>query len=396
MKLYLQFGHGMMEHARVLSKKWGKKTAVVLSPRDLTHKQLTKFGPEMVGLGAEVLLDPQIYIPATTDHVNLTSHAYWPKSPYFSGPSFKKSLDELIQLNISIGAERIIIPGEFATNIDASWLKTQQSIIHDVNAADLEGMEPIYTIALSPAALINVAQVHLLLDNLEKWSIKSVYLILKHPDGNYLIDSSMWLANALDLAAGMKLGGLEVIVGYCSHQKLILAIAGVDAICSGTWMNVRAFCIEKFIASKDMAQRSTWYFAPHLLSEYKIDALDIAFKQKVLAQLKTPASYGSSYADQLFIAPQPSLASYDEQDSFRHYLQCLKVQVENAVLSTYQATLDNQIALLDYADTKLKALSGLGVSGQQRDLQKHIIHSKNALAVLNKQRGAILSRKWPL
>jgi len=206
----------------------------------------------------------------------------------------------------------------------------------------------------------------------------------------------MWLANALDLAAGMKLGGLEVIVGYCSHQKLILAIAGVDAICSGTWMNVRAFCIEKFIASKDMAQRSTWYFAPHLLSEYKIDALDIAFKQKVLAQLKTPASYGSSYADQLFIAPQPSLASYDEQDSFRHYLQCLKVQVENAVLSTYQATLDNQIALLDYADTKLKALSGLGVSGQQRDLQKHIIHSKNALAVLNKQRGAILSRKWPL
>ncbi len=39
MNLYLQLGHGMMEHCRHLISRWGGGT-VILSPRDLSPDQL--------------------------------------------------------------------------------------------------------------------------------------------------------------------------------------------------------------------------------------------------------------------------------------------------------------------------------------------------------------------
>lgn len=46
MDLYLQFGHGMMEHSRHLVRSWGGGT-VILSPRDLERKQLVKLSEEI-------------------------------------------------------------------------------------------------------------------------------------------------------------------------------------------------------------------------------------------------------------------------------------------------------------------------------------------------------------
>src|SRR5215217_5776435 len=77
MELYLQFGYGMMQHCRHLIADWGGGT-VVLSPRDMSDRQLRTLSSEITDLpGGRVLLDPQFYLPHA-DHERLRSHDYWP------------------------------------------------------------------------------------------------------------------------------------------------------------------------------------------------------------------------------------------------------------------------------------------------------------------------------
>ena len=78
MNLFLQFGHGMMEHCRHLIDNWGNAT-VILSPRDMTEKQIDCLSGDIRDLGGSTLLDPQFYDPRA-DHHGLVKHDYWQNS----------------------------------------------------------------------------------------------------------------------------------------------------------------------------------------------------------------------------------------------------------------------------------------------------------------------------
>ncbi len=193
-----------------------------------------------------------------------------------------------------------------------------------------------------------------------------------------------------------RLAGKQVIVGYCNHQMLLVASSAATAIGSGTWMNVRSFNEEKFILQDDdeIKQRSIWYYAPHLFSEYKIGYLDLAKKTGVLDNLRTDDVYGSNFADELFTAPQPQLAGFTEQQAFRHYLQCLHHQATNSVKQTFDETIDTYVRQLDKAEEALKVLHAKGIKGQKRDFLESIDANRGAASYLSSNRGAVLRRKW--
>jgi len=398
MELFLQFGYGMMDHCRFLIQQWGNGT-VVLSPRDLSVSQLEKLGKDVVKLGGSVLLDPQLYIAAKTTHPRLIGHQFWtPQNGkgFPTGADLSDCLNELISINHSIGAKRIILPGPLADQIDLDWLDIQKLVIEEAQRADLSSLDPILTLALSYDALRTDTQVHALLDDITSWDISSIYLVCEHPTGEYLVSDPSWLANFADVVAGLRLAGKEVIVGYSNHQMLILAAAAANAICSGTWMNVRAFDSAKFISSEDdeMKQRSTWYYAPHLFSEFKINFMDLAKKNGTLGLLQTPAHYGSYHADVLFTAPQPSLAGFTEQQAFRHYLQCLRNQTQVATHHSFDDTVDAYYRLLDVAESELTKLHSAGIKGQKRDFLDYIDVNRGALTVFVQNRGQNLRRRW--
>ena len=50
-----------------------------------------------------------------------------------------------------------------------------------------------------------------------------------------------------------------MVVGYANHELLCLGAASVNAIASGTWMNVRAFSPDRFLsADEDEIKRNGW------------------------------------------------------------------------------------------------------------------------------------------
>lgn len=401
MELYLQFGWGMMDHCRSLISEWGGGTAI-LSPRDLSDAQLVKLSKELKERNGYVLLDPQFYLPYE-EHVRLQQHDYWPKN-YSSGGFWSGSagselttlLNKLNDLNKRLGASRFVLPGLYASEVNDDWLARQSAIIDEANRLGLRPDSLIATIALSGDATKSDQQVQDILEAANNWEAEHLYLVCEHPNTDYLVADPNWLANVLDLIAGLRLSGRSVILGYCNHQMLIAASAGANAIASGTWMNVRSFPPSKFSAryEEEIRQRTTWFYCPQALSEYKIGFLDIAKKQGVLDEMRPPSKYGSTYSDGLFATPQPSAFPFSEQTSFRHYLHCLRAQVQEARKNDFDETVRLHEEQLDQAEILLNNLHNVGVRGQQRDFKDAIDVNRAALGVLGTGYGPRLRREW--
>jgi hypothetical protein len=398
MQMFLQFGYGMMEHCRHLIEEWNGGTAV-LSPRDLNGSQLQRLAKSINELpNGRVLLDPQFYLPHA-DHVRLCQHDYWPRnyatSAFWQGPYLVELLSKLKSLNLTLGSGAFILPGLLAATVDADWLETQRAVLAE--AASLNSGLPLYaTIALSADAARNTDQVALLMEESEKWTADGYYLVFEHPNGDYLVEDPNWLANVLDIAAGLKIRGAKTIIGYCNHQMLVVACTKADAICSGTWMNVRSFPPDKFRSSyeDEIRQRATWYYCPKSLSEYKIPTLDLAHRQKILAQLQPDAIFNNAYVAPLFSGAQPTSIGFTEQAAFRHYLHCLRLQTTSASHSAFDSTVSAHNAMLDAAEASLKSFAKTGILGQQRDFRNIVDTNRGALAALVATRGPILRRRW--
>lgn len=401
MELYLQFGYGMMEHCRALVTRWQGGT-VILSPRDLDDDQLARLAGSIRALeGGRVLLDSQFYLPHA-DHERLRSHSYWPKSyetgAFWQGPGLAGLLNELNELNDRLDADAFVLPGLLSpTTLNEDWFATQEAVLEEANARDC-GRPLIATIALSSEVLTREDQIEILLERRKKWkaSVSAFYVVCEHPSGQYLVDNANWLANIIDLVAGLRLSGAKVILGYCNHQMLIASLAKSSAIASGTWMNVRSFPPEKFTSQyeEEMKQRATWYYAPEALSEYKIPFLDIARRLNLLDRLAPPQHLDGGYASALFSGIQPSSVGFSEQMAFRHYLHCLRAQVLAAERATFDETVAAHRHLLDHAEGVLSVLSHSGIRGQQRDFTDIIDVNRAALEFFVSLRGGVLRRRW--
>lgn len=398
MELYLQFGYGMMQHCRHLISDWGGGTAV-LSPRDLNDKQLRTLATEVTGLkGGAVLLDPQFYLPHA-DHERLCSHDYWPSDyntgAFFQGNALRELLRRLLDLNEGIGAREIILPGLLATAVDDSWLEAERAVLEA--GRELARDRPLFTtIALDADTTRNQDHIAALLEVVPGWESDGFYIVCEHPKGDYLVQDPNWLANVLDLAAGLRLAGARVIIGYCNHQMLAASVVRANAICSGTWMNVRSFPPDKFRSTYDeeIRQRATWYYCPQALSEYKMPFLDIAQRQRLLNRMAPPPELDGGYSRHLFEGSQPSTVGFSEQVAFRHYLHSLRGQIQSLESTGYDEAQASQTRLLDGAEDLLATLSSAGVRGQQRDFSECVDVNRAALAVLDSLRGPTLRRRW--
>lgn len=398
MEMYLQYGYGMMAHTRELLSKWSGG-GVVLSPRDLTETQLQKMAKDVLLARGEPLLDPQCYA-RDADHARLVAHEYWQvfrshsTGSLMQGPGMSALLSSISRLSKSLGIKRHILPGLMANQVNDDWFEFSESIIDE--AEDHFADEPVLaTVSLSSSAMGDENQIEAIVERASNWNVNGFYVVAETPSA-YLVDNPGWLANLLILTSGLKLLKKQVIVGYCSHQMLCLAATKVDAIASGTWLNVRAFPPEKFYSPEegDISRRAIWYYCPHALSEYKLPFLDIAQRTGILTEMRPKPELGSIYAEELFSGNLPTSIGWSEQSAFRHYLTCLHSQVSNVQKSTFDDTIAANTNLLDNAQSHLSRFRENGIFGQDREFWRFIDVNKSALTVFQKARGSRLRRLW--
>lgn len=399
MRLHLQFGYGMMEHCRHLLTRWGGGT-VVLSPRDLNERQLYGLAEDIASItGGKTLLDPQFYVPHA-DHDRLCSHSFWPSDfasgSFFQGPEMESLVRSIVELNDDLGTEATILPGMLANPVDDLWLAHHESFLNCARDMGEESTLLYPTLALGADTVRDRSQVTALLEAATRWEADGFYVVCEHPNGDYLVQDPIWLGHVLDLTAGLRLAGADVILGYCNHQMLAAYVAGATAICSGTWMNVRSFPPEKFSKEfeEEIRRRATWYYCPQALSEYKMPYLDVAHAQGVLHLMEPAPDLDGGYVAPLFSGVQPSSVRFSEQSAFRHYLHALRCQAQALDAAGYDEARGAQETILDNAEELLQNLRSNGVSGANRDFIESIDVNRAALAMLDTQRGPLLRRRW--
>lgn len=390
MNLALQYGYGMkamVEHlAGVLPD-----TGVILSPRDITQEAACSLAVKLHKIGSPIYLDPQIYALSGRQPLKVVpEYDFWPKVEEPDLLNWEDLVADLANVNARLGTEAIILPSLYTKKLDSDYLKAQTRV---AAAASCISQPKYLTLCLAPRVMGSESDLTYLLAKADEWNADGYYVVPERPDGDYLTDDPLWMANLLRLCAGLKLKGKRVIVGYASHQMLSLSCAGVDTIASGTYMNVRSFTMDKFLKhqKKDYAKRKAWYYCPHSLSEFSVQYLDIAFARQKLSAMRPLVKKCDRYVGMLFSGRRPSLAGFGEPEGFKHYLvalsaQCREVSVGVEFSSRYEAVMN----MYKTASQVLGFLHKYEIRGQSRDFGDYVDVSMSAVDLFKDDHGFLL------
>lgn len=395
MELYLQMGHGMQTMSEELIKLWNGGS-IIISPVNIKQDKLSPFAEKIHKAGGKVLFDPQMFYPKE-GHSKLKVYNYWPQEGVsISSENGYRSINrELLRINNNINSSAIILPGIEMNEEDLAyglkWMNESAAYFSEKTDKPL-----LATLCLYPETIRNSVAVENLVEKLRQIPVHGFYII-PHPSNNeYIVSDPLWMIGLLKLLTCIKLFSRKVIVGYTNHQGLIYSLANVDGIASGTYMNTRSFVPSKFKSPKDddIKQKSTWYYLPTAFSEYKAALLDVAMQRGYLDVFVPQGAFANEYSSMLFKGAQPSSTNYNETNSFKHYLYCLKLQCEMLTKSSYQETFDIYEFMLNTAENQIKELKRRGISGQNRDFAPAIEVNRVAMYANNEDYGMKLQFDW--
>ncbi len=401
MELFLQFGYGMKTLAIDLSKKWNG-ASVILSPRDMSPKQLDNWSQEFEKAGAKCYFDPQCYCPQSNDVKRLNEYTYWDVHLNTKLQSYDSSIDwkikEIKKYNDISNTMAYILPC-ILKPFDEKWTERflHQSKLFIEAAHKYMPEKPIYATLVFPKELLVQSEevIEEILQLILEFDVDGYYIIAEAIDKKYLIDSPIWLSNVLNICAILKLADKKVIYGYGNHQLLPLSLVKVNAMASGTWQNVRSFT-NRFIDVDEQKRKSTWVYYPEALSEYKMAFIDWAYTMGYLSSMKSnDKEYMDESIQKLFNSSvQPSNTGFTETDAFKHYLCSLKHQIEILNKPSFDEAFTSYEMLLNTAENEIPRLEDNGIFGQTRSFKNFIDVNRAAITRLKKNHGFALKMSW--
>ena len=400
MELFLQFGYGMKNLTIDLAKKWNG-ASVILSPRDMEPTQLHKWSKEFEKAGVDCYFDPQCYCPKS-ELKRLTKYSYWDcnlnTNLQSNNTYVEQKIENIKQYNDIAMTKAYILPcilNKYEDKWDDRFVLQQKRFIDAAHKTMKD--KPIYaTLALPSDFLIqNEKIIEPFLNEICALDVDGFYIVAEALDKKYLIDSPMWLSNVFHLCATLKMAGKKVIYGYGNHQMLPLSLIKVDAMASGTWLNVRSFT-NRFIDTDEQKRKSTWVYYPESLSEYKLSFLDWAYNTGYLSTMKSgDKSFMDEHYNKLFqTSVAPSTTNFNETDAFKHYLCCLRHQIELLDKNTYSEAFESYSLILTTAEREIERLEKVAIYAQARSFKNFIDVNRAAITQLDRSHGFAINMSW--
>lgn len=395
MELYLQMGHGMQSLAVELLTEWGGGS-IILSPVNIEPSRVVSFSEKIKKANGAVLFDPQIFYPKEGS-LKLQKYNYWPRDgvSIVSDEEYKNINIELLRLNNEIGTKEIILPADQINEESfphaVEWIKASAEFFRRKSSKRI-----LATLCVYPETVRNADSIEQIVEILKDIDVDGYYIVSQPSNSEYIVTDQLWTIGMMKLLTCLKMMRKEIIVGYSSHQGLLYSLANVDAIASGTFMNTRSFVPSKFKYPRDndIKQRSIWYYLPDSFSEYKVTSLDVAMQRGFLNEFEPQGDYVNEYSAMLFKGARPSTTNYDERNSFKHYLHCLREQVSLISKDSYEETFSTYELMLSTAENKIQLLKKRGISGQNRDFSAAIDANRVAMCANNEDYGFKLSMDW--
>jgi hypothetical protein len=302
-------------------------------------------------------------------------------------------LDYVSKVNDLIGSDTFIIPSQMLTDFD-KW-HTLQAQVSSLVKKYANKRKTLQTIALPYSATIDEWMMENIIDSASQWESDGVYIVFEHPYQDYFVNDPVWLRNLMSLVGGIKRSNKEVVVGYANQQLLCLSLAKCDAIALGDSSFDGCKLHALGTPESDYIRRTTTrYYHPKTYSEYPIAFLDLACQADVIEVLKFSPYMKNPFSDVLFKGAKPSSTTYGYDDSLKHYLNCLKIQCEDATKPTFELTFNSIMYYMNAATIRMEMLREKGIKGQERDFRKIADVIEWAATQFYQESGYAMSRAW--
>ena len=96
----------------------------------------------------------------------------------------------------------------------------------------------------------------------------------------------------------------------------------------------------------------------------------------------------------LFNGEQPSSTNYNEANSFKHYLHCLRIQCGLLSRDNYDDIYNSYEFMLNSAENQIKEFKKRGMTGQNRDFAPAIEANRIGMCANNEDYGLRLKLDW--
>lgn len=331
MKFYIQQGYGMMRLNKEFADKY-EDLGVITAPRAMQRNadvsRLSRHAKALKKKGVTILFDPEFYDPRTNME-KILKYPYFEFVENFRTNEFNEYLAEdfikkVIDYQIyEMNVDKIIIPNTYINSIDQNWYDMQEEFLKSLENYETE-LDIYMSLPLGPDVIKNKDMFDKLIGQCISYPVKGFYVVLKAPQGDFLIDDEEYLYSVLDALISLEISEKEILLGYANQQSLIYAAAGVESIATGNFRNVRSFDPDNYTEDDDdnILQRATWYYDGNSLSEFRPQHLDLAYRRR----LKDYFGPSNEYSKELLNSEKPSAIPWGEGKAFRHYLVTIREQ----------------------------------------------------------------------
>ncbi|TGK08999.1 hypothetical protein EHO60_13320 [Leptospira fletcheri] len=323
MKAFLQMGH----HSENLvgEKGLSEFSGIILSPVNRLPDQLASDTADYIKKGYSVLLDPQLYFPAT-ERQKLTEQPYFPDDMDTSDLSslkwWKNLSDKLSSFCIEIGIKKTATPAPLTRN---SSNDEYYSLISNIGASILEkskGVEVYQTVIVHLPTIDNIERIYRIASLVSNSDYKGYYLVfLWDKDPRNEIDNETMLFYAMELIYSLANLEKEIIVSHSGTEMPLYIVAGASSCASGKFFNLRRFTSSRYEEPTEQSgggQLPYWFEQGYMAFLRQTDYFRIK-TSKLSSILGTGYSsnlWSKIIEEQLVTDPEKAWLSH----SWRHYL----------------------------------------------------------------------------
>lgn len=271
MSTYLQLGH---ESWSLLEEPGaGEFAGLVLSPVNddpaYVQERLRRLGDLREEL--EVILDPQLYNPAT-EKGQLGAWSHYPAD--FATADHQDEVwwtargREVVDSAVSLGAEAVCSPAMHPRHFSDDYYRLVVDVADETQRYAAErGVETLLTTIVNLRDLANPARALQIASTLTETDCERVYLTFLSEDTQLRepLRDATCLATAVHLVRLLS-ASLRVHVAFCSHDLVLWRAGGAADASTGKWMNVRRYSPGRWQDEDSMGRQVAYWNEGPLLT----------------------------------------------------------------------------------------------------------------------------------
>jgi hypothetical protein len=204
------------------------------------------------------LFDPQFYLP-NTKVGELKEYPFFPDvfadgfvTAEWDAETAYSCAVSCLRFQNERGFRGLVIPGRVYGGIKSDFIESQEGqfvepFLRALTDLGYDGKQVYLQVVVTEHMIKNeVVRRELLNWVTSHQRVKGIYLVYYLESRSKQIEDIEFLVGLMSFIENLKYCGMDVCVGYCNTESLLLMCAGADAVSMGSYENLRMFGLDAF------------------------------------------------------------------------------------------------------------------------------------------------------